>query len=279
VVVYLDLLLLINFAFNYLLLTISGWMGLQRFNLCRYGISSLAGTLFWLIFYFSPKYIFINWLCRIAGGLAMTYCAWSPKDWRGFLSKSLLLVVVGQLVGGGIYSLAFFLDSVPLGRPGKMPLAILAAGATLMLAAAAWWAGQIHRAKSLASYSGEITVSWRNRRLSIPALLDSGNTLRHPVNSWPVIILERKAAGCLLEKDVLDWLDHPLSTPPETIANKVALIPYKSLGSSGLLAALRPDRISISNSQGSLELTQVYVAVRQKSQPPLAYQAIAFPIN
>ena len=194
--VYLDLLLLINFAFNFALLTISGWMGLQRFHLCRYGTASLAGTLFWLIFFCSPKYICINWLCRIAGGLAMTYLAWFPKDWRGFFSKSFILVVAGQLVGGGIYSLAFFLDSVPLGQSERMPFATVAAGATLMLAAAAWWAGQIHRTKSLASYTGEITVSWGNKRLSIPALLDSGNTLRHPVNSWPVVILERKAAGC-----------------------------------------------------------------------------------
>jgi stage II sporulation protein GA (sporulation sigma-E factor processing peptidase) len=275
--VYLDLLALINFAFNFALLTVSGWMGLQRFSLGRYGASSLAGTAFWLIFFFAPKYIFINWLCRIAGGLAMTYIAWRPAGLRALLSKSVLLVVAGQLVGGGIYSLAFFLDSAPLGQSRGVPLAVAAAGGTLMLAVAAWWAGRIHRTKSLASYTGEVIISWGGKTVSIPALLDSGNTLRHPVNSWPVVILERKAAAGLLEEEVLNWLEQPLSLPPEAIANKVALIPYTSLGARGLLAAVRPDRLVISGAQGSRVLTQVYVAVRQKNQPPLEHQALAFP--
>lgn len=278
-VVYLDLLALINFAFNFALLTISGWMGLQRFSLGRYGASSLAGTAFWFIFFFAPKYIFINWLCRIAGGLAMTYIAWRPAGLRALLSKCVLLVVAGQLVGGGIYSLAFILDSAPLGQSEGIPLAVAAAGGTLMLAAAAWWAGRIHRAKSLAAYTGEVSISWGGKTVSIPALLDSGNTLRHPVNSWPVVILERKAAAGLLEKEVLDWLDQPLALPPETIEAKVALIPYTSLGAKGLLAAVRPDRLVIHSPRGSQELTQVYVAVRQKKQPPLEYQALAFPAD
>ncbi|HCX78579.1 MAG TPA: hypothetical protein DG577_04120, partial [Firmicutes bacterium] len=119
-----------------------------------------------------------------------------------------------------------------------------------------------------ASYTGEVIISWGGKTVSIPALLDSGNTLRHPVNSWPVVILERKAAAGLLEEEVLNWLDQPLSLPPEAIANKVALIPYTSLGARGLLAAVRPDRLVISGAQGSRVLTQVYVAVRQKNQPP-----------
>lgn len=278
-VVYLDLLALINLTFNFALLTITGWMGLQQFSFSRYGISALVGTGFWFIFFFAPKYILINWFCRIAGGLAMTYIAWPSARGRYLLSKGFLLLIAGQLVGGGIYSLAFFLDSPPLGRSGRIPLAVVAAGVTIALAVAAWWVGRIQRTKSLVTYMGEVSISWKNKTIPFTALLDSGNTLRHPVNSWPVVILELQAAATLLESEVLNWLDEPMSLPPEGIENLVALIPYSSLGKKGILAAVRPEKVVIRSPGGSKSLTQVYVAVRPKDQAPLEYQALAFPID
>ena len=277
--VYLDLLVIINFAFNFILLTITGWMALKPYSHGRYGIAALVGTIFWFIYFISPKYISINWLCRVAGGLAMTLIAWRPVRLQGLISKSLLLVVAGQLVGGGIYSLLFLLESAPFGTPGGVPLAVVAAGVVLALLVAAWWAGRIQRTQALAAYVGQVSILWDGKEVSVTALLDSGNTLRHPVNSWPVVIVERDVAINLLGAEILNWLDHPITVPPRVIEARVALIPFTSLGARGLLAAVRPDRLVISRGQHRVTLTQVYMAPRQKMQPPLEYPALAFPIE
>lgn len=278
-VVYLDLLALINFTFNFSLLAISGWLSLQRFRLGRYTVSALAGTGLWFIFFFLPKYILISWLFRIAGGLAMAYLAWRPAGVRGLFSRCLLLVVAGQLMGGGIYSLAFVWDSAPLGTPRGIPLWLIAAGGALMLGAAAWWARRLHRTKALTAYIGQVSISWGEKTISVPALLDSGNTLRHPLNSCPVVVLERKAAAKLLSRETIAWLDEPWAMPPPEIETRAALIPYTTVGAKGLLAALRPDGLTISGPTGSRALTQVYIALRQKKQPPLEFEALAFPID
>lgn len=277
--VYLDLLALINFAFNFVLLAASGWLGLEQFNLGRYAASALAGTVFWFIFFFSPQYILINWLCRAAGGLAMAWIAWRPAGFKGLFTRCFTVLVVGQLVGGGIYSLLYCLEGDILGRPGGVSLGLAAAGGGLGLAVAAWWAGRIHRSRHLASHLGQVTVTWGERTVSFSALLDSGNTLRHPLNSWPVVLLERRAAARLLEEDLLSWLESPLAEPPSRVETRVALIPFVTLGGQGLLGALRPDRLTVALAGRSRELTQVYIALEDKGRLPLEYEALAFPID
>lgn len=278
-IVYLDLLLVINFFFNLALLTMSGWLGLQRFRTFRYCLAAGVGTGCWLIFFFCPQYIFINWLCRILGGLAMAYIAWWPLHFRSLVAKTIMLVVSSQLMGGSIYSLAFALGSTALGNSTAMPLSIVAGGGGIVLALAAWWVGRAHTARQLKAYMGQAIIHFGGKVISVQALLDSGNSLRHPVNSWPVLILERQPASILFSGEVMDWLDEPQDLPPPGLETRIALIPFNSVGGVGMVAAVRPDKLVLMSEQGGAMLTQVYVAVRHRQQRPLEHQALAFPVE
>ena len=78
----------------------------------------------------------------------MTLIAWRPASLKDLVPKGALLLVAGQLVGGGIYSLAYCFDSPPLGRPQAIPAAALTAGGVLAFGAAAWFTRQLHRSKA-----------------------------------------------------------------------------------------------------------------------------------
>lgn len=277
-VYYLDLLLLVNWGLNFLLIVLTGWVGGQPFNWRRYGSAALAGAVVWLIYFFAPQYILISWLCRLAGGLAISFIAWPGAGWRRLFSKCALLVITGQLMGGAVYGLAFFLDATPLGAQG-FPLALVAGGGAVALPMGAWLAGRVQRTKSLSAYLGRVAISWAGKTVSLPALLDSGNTLRNPFNRWPVVILEQSAASDLLDNETLEWLSEPTTTPPQTIARKVAVIPFTSLAGTGLLGAVQPDSVVIYGEQGSLALTRVYVALHNNGPGMQEYKAIAFPIK
>ncbi|NLO88024.1 MAG: sigma-E processing peptidase SpoIIGA [Firmicutes bacterium] len=280
VAVYLDLLLLVNFAFNFVLLVIAGWMGLCKFSLKRYGLAALAGAIIWLIFFFHSQYIFIDLLCRIGGGLVMVGLAWRPATFKALLTNTALVVIAGQLLGGGIFSLALAVETSPLGRTSsQLPVTVAVAGAAVMLGIAAWWSGKVHTARQMRSFLAEATITFQGRTLTVEALLDSGNTLRHPVSGWPVLILERKEARRLFAEDLLCWLDSPQDLPPEGLEKRIALIPYQSVGGCGLLAAVKLDRLDIKGAPGKSSLTQVYAAVRPKNQSPLSHQALAFPVD
>jgi|SRR5690554_1507950 len=278
-VVYLDLLIAINLIFNFVLLTIAGWMGLHRFSWRRYALAAGLGTVFALIFFFRPQYIFVSWFCRLAGGLAMAYVAWPQANLRKIFSRTMILLVAGQLMGGGIYSLAYALDGTPLGDQTAFSLGVVAGGGLLVLAVAAWWVARIHRAKQQAVYVGQVTIHFQGRAAKLSALLDSGNTLRHPVTSWPVVIVERKAAQGIFPHHVLAWLEQPLTAPPPGLETRIALVPYQSVGGAGVLAAIRPDNLVLSCPAGNQIMRHVYIAVRPKEQRPLEYQALAFPLE
>lgn len=268
---------MINWGVNFVILLVTGWVGAQPYSLKRYGAASLVGALIWLIHFFAPQYIFISWFCRLAGGLALSLIAWPGRGWRQLWSRGVLLIVAGQLIGGAIYSLAYFINTVPLSRDG-FPLAVVAGGSGAVLPIGAWLAGRIQKTKALAAYLGKVEISWAGRTLSLPALLDSGNTLANPVNHWPVVILERSAAEGFLEEEVLNWLIEPASVPPVAIETRTALIPYTSLGGTGLLGAIRPDNLVIYSSECRRVLTEVYLALH-KSGIAQEYKAIAFPIK
>jgi stage II sporulation protein GA (sporulation sigma-E factor processing peptidase) len=277
-VVYLDLLLVLNFSFNFALLIIAGWMGLQQFRARRYIFAALVGTIIWLIFFLSNQYIFIDWLCRIAGGLAMVFIAWRPNTLRDLLSRAFMLVVAGQLMGGGIFSLAFALGGTTLGNQ-SVSLTVVTSGGALMLAVAAVAIGRFHSTRQLKSYLGEVIISFQGTALPLSCLLDSGNTLRHPVNSWPVVIIERDAASLLFSSEIMGWIDQPLSLPPPDIATRVGLVSFNSVGGSGMLAVVRPDKVVLRCARGSRTLFQVYVAVRQMNTRSLEHEALAFPVD
>lgn len=82
------------------------------------------------------------------------------------------------------------------------------------------------------------------RMVQLLALRDTGNTLRDPVSGEPVLVLGAEAARRLTGLTAAQ-----LRSPVETVASGVLpglrLVPYRAVGSSGMLAALRLDGVWI----------------------------------
>ncbi len=82
------------------------------------------------------------------------------------------------------------------------------------------------------------------------ALRDTGNTLKDPVTGEPVLVISRSAASRLT-----GLTDKQIRKPLETIADQpvcgLRLIPYRAVGGSGMLLALRFSDVKIGNRQRS----------------------------
>lgn len=93
-----------------------------------------------------------------------------------------------------------------------------------------------------------VELTYCERTLSLTALRDTGNSLRDPVTGKPVLIIDSLAAENLVGLD-----RRQLSNPLETIGvlPGLRLIPYKTVGGTGFLLALRMTQVKIGNRQGS----------------------------
>ena len=88
------------------------------------------------------------------------------------------------------------------------------------------------------------------------ALCDTGLHLREPFSNASVIVMEEKTAYPFLREDIKNALSETVPHP------RIRMIPYHTVGGNGLLPAFRPETVTLERLAGeTLEITGVYVAL------------------
>jgi stage II sporulation protein GA (sporulation sigma-E factor processing peptidase) len=231
--VYLDLVMGLNFAVDFLLLL---------------GTNSLAG--------FPPGVRRNLW----ASALGAVYGAGCLLPGMGFLGNSFWRLVFLTLMGAVAFGLGkdawkrtgiFILLSMAL---GGMALGMNQRGipALLLAAAGVWWLSRMAFGNRIGGREYvEVTVREGERTASAVALRDTGNTLSDPITGEQVLILGPEAAKKLLgleEAELLAPLEAMLSHP----GKGYRLIPYRAVGRGGsMLLAKKFSQIQIGDVQRS----------------------------
>ena len=88
-------------------------------------------------------------------------------------------------------------------------------------------------------------IEGNGKRLTVTALLDTGNELRDPITAEPVLVID-----CLRARELTgltrEQLRHPLETMTHSPLPGLRLIPYRAVGAeNGLLLALRVPAVRI----------------------------------
>lgn len=108
-----------------------------------------------------------------------------------------------------------------------------------------------------------VTVTYDGRTVSLRALCDTGNTLRDPISGENVMVLSPEVGR------ILGIPMRVLQDPTGSVEPGIRLIPARTVGGGGLLAALRCERVDIGGrSAGTL------VAFARESFGNGEYQAL-----
>ncbi len=226
-VIYLDLVLLLNFAVDYLLILgtnrLGGYPG-------RQGRSILAAAV---------------------GGIYAGACILPSFAFLGNTFWRLVCLAVMSLIAFGFSALAlrqgavFVLLSMALGGVavgmGQTNLLGILAGALLILGICLLGFYGKLGSKQLA----EVKLSYEKRQITFMALRDTGNLLKDPITGEAVLV-----ADSVLARKLLGFSEEMLCTPITTMEahpqRRLRLIPYRSVGQSGgMLLALRVDAVWI----------------------------------
>lgn len=225
--VFLDLVLLLNFLVDFLLLL--GTNRLTGFPMqpVRCVVSAAFGGVYGAV-------------CLIHGFRFL-----GEAHWRFFV---LLLIAVS----------AFGFDRSAVKRCGIFVLLSMALGGTavsfnsrdfivLILAACGIWI--LCRIGFGGTVGGRefvpVTLTYGNHTVSLTALRDSGNSLRDPITGERVFLIGCSAAGRLT--GLSEWeIRSPFETITQRLIPGLRLIPYHTVGTrSGMLLALRLDQVKI----------------------------------
>lgn len=232
-VVYLDLVILLNFLVDLLLLV---------------GANRLAG--------FAPGF-----LRAIPGALiGAVYAGACMLPGFRFLGSLMWRVVFLALMAAAAYGMhrsalrrggLFLLLSMALGGIvellGKADFGALSAAALGVCMLCLWG----FQDKTLGRTIEQVELSFGDRRIILSALRDTGNTLRDPLTGQSVLVAGADAARSLLNLSVQELTD-PVATVASGKVPGVRLVPYSTVGKgSGMLLAVNCPSIRIHGRQGS----------------------------
>jgi stage II sporulation protein GA (sporulation sigma-E factor processing peptidase) len=226
-VIYLDLVMLLNFAVDLLLLLGTNYLVDKRSSWPRMLIAAAVGGVYGGVCLL-PGFSFLgNTFWRLIFLVLMAVMAF------GFgvdaLRRGVLFVLLSMALGG---------IALGLGQGGWLAL-LAAAGALTGLCALGFRRGTMERQLMRA----ELDLAGQKKQLM--ALHDTGNTLRDPITGCSVLVVDPDVAW-----ELLGLTDVQLASPADTLASAgipgLRLIPYRSVGQpGGLLLGIRVDSLKI----------------------------------
>ena len=265
-VVYADVLFLVNFSADYLVLLTVGRLRRMRLKRWRLILGSLFGAL-----YAVPALILIpNYPLQVVSvllsGIALTLIGLGFPGWRRFLSLIVLVWVVSFLYGGavtvlfGLFTRLFGGLAVEGDTGGKVLVFLvlfLLSGALTALS---------RRLRSVGApreVGCRITVGDTTREYTL--MTDSGCLLREPMTGRAVVLLAAKACEGLVPPALLtteEGIEPPLSYDER---KRYYLIPYQTVSGKRLMHGFRPDRAEIGDGRKRREEAIVVGVVRNQN--------------
>jgi len=268
-VVYADVLFLVNFSADYLVLVTVGRLRRIRLRRWRLILGSLFGALYAVpALILIPTYPLLL-LSVLLSGVVLTLVGLGFPGWRRFLSCLLLLWLVSFLYGGAVTVL--FSSFVKLfgrypvrGDTGGKVLVFL----ILFLVSSAFvsLSRRLRAGGAPREVGCRITVGSKTRDLTL--MTDSGCLLREPMTGRAVVLLSARAAEGLLPPALLSTEEGIVPPLAYEERKRYYLIPYQTVSGKRLMHGYRPDSAEIGTGRRRREEPIVVGVVRDPAGIP-----------
>ena len=258
-IIYVDVLLVINWWIDFLLL-----LGVRRALGCGGGnrrliAGALVGAVSSLVLLLPPLPLWLSLTVKLGAAALMVLVAFRHRTWRDFARRLLLLFGLSAGLAGVCGALYFYLAPadfyvfngvVYYGAPPLLLVGLTVAGYVILTVAE-----KLLRRRAPARMLYSVRIYGGDRQTVCTCLYDSGNHLAEPFSGRPVLVVERSVA-----EEVVEVPASIEQLPPHSEAGW-RLVPYDSLGGSGLLPAFVPRRVTVEQGEEQIEMEPCYVAV------------------
>lgn len=232
--IYLDLVVLLNFAVDFLLILgtnrISGFPAGGKRAALGAGLGAVyaAGCVI-------PSFAFLgNLFWRLAALTAMSVVAFGWGN--GALRRGILFVFLSMALGG---------IALGLGNGGFWAVILAALGVALLCVMG--FCGRPGQQKYV-----PVVIVKGTHKIHLTALLDTGNTLRDPVSGRAVLVVDAAVGEKLLGLSPAE-LEHPMQTLEKYPNMGLRLIPYHAVGHpTGMLLGTKVECLEINGKREDL---------------------------
>ena len=162
--------------------------------------------------------------------------------WNGFgslLRRTALLWSAGSLLYGTVSAIIGFLSVYfPVKYYSILSIAFALSVPLIIIVSRA-------ARPSLSKKSASVAAVINGRTVSLRCLVDSGNLLCEPISGYPVIVISGALAAKVFPNSEISYLLALTHTIPESIRNRLRIIPSKTVNGEKLLRAVRADSVKV----------------------------------
>ncbi|WP_408955851.1 sigma-E processing peptidase SpoIIGA [Natroniella sp. ANB-PHB2] len=279
-IVYLDLLLLINLIMNYLILWATAKLSDLRYNVWRLMITSLFSTVYTLMIIL-PRFNFLNRVfIHFLVSIIMLVISFAPLSRRIFFKTIGYFYLITFVTAGVIFAIYNLTGGSPLDMldqvlsisSDKLWIILLGSLVVVVIGKFGWLL--IQRKLIPDIFCIPITIKFDDQSLQLVSLVDTGNQLQDPLTKVPVIIVELgvmieilpdklKKSFSRYKSDSSQLLSEMVDT---SWSSRFRLIPFSTIGKeNGMLVGFRPDEVMIQTEEGVVKTSRVIIALQNSS--------------
>ncbi len=228
--IYIDVLFLINFISDFLLLVLCDMRFTKVINKI---LAAVIGSLYSCLFVFDiPKVIYSQIVKMLVLGI-MCYIAFYPSTMKIFFEKCALFLVVSMLFCGVFYAGPLLLNT------SDIPWILLVFTAFFITRLTF-----IKIKNKLYSRKCKIKIKYNKNSVTIHAMIDTGNGLKDPLSSLPVLVID---------ETILKKLISPSATKNNLCEfvnpEDFRIIPYKTISNSGVTYGFVPEKLFLEDKE------------------------------
>jgi stage II sporulation protein GA (sporulation sigma-E factor processing peptidase) len=295
---YLDLIWLLNFFIDYLLLWMTGQFRNIKVKKWRLGVASFIGSTYVLFLFFPPLQSLYTFLVKMILSFVIVLVAFGYGNVQKFMKSFLMFYFVSFITGGGMLAVHFLMQSnhqilngmvvtQSAGYGGISWLFVLIGFPLMYWFSKSRWR-QMETTKVKADILTKVYIQINDQTIECTGLIDTGNQLYEPMTRTPVMMVE---ASCLVGiippsifnkiREQQDMSQFHLDDVNEEVdwINRIRIVPYRGVRQSmELMVALKPDQVEIKQENRRYLTKKVLIGVNHHTlSNDGQFQAIVHP--
>jgi stage II sporulation protein GA (sporulation sigma-E factor processing peptidase) len=284
---YLDLIWLLNFFIDYLLLWMTALVRKIEVKKWRLVLASAIGSSYVLFLFLPPLLTFYTFGVKLLLSLLLVFIAFGYGQLYRFMLSFFTFYFVSFVIGGGLLAVHFVLQSnhqlmqgmvatFSGGYGDKVSWLFVLIGFPFMYWFSKLRLKQFEKTGLKAGSLAQVKITVEQKHIHCTGLIDTGNLLYEPVSQAPVIILE---ASAITEEQIplgvleaLKQLREQATLPevnqsfPEQWFKRVKLLPYRGIQQGmQLMGVFKPDLVTVYYDNQQYESHEVYVGIQFSS--------------
>lgn len=257
--IILEYLLIENFIINFLILYLTKIIIRDQGKLRRLILGGIFASIYSLAYFLPFKTYLLSSVGKIIISLLIVMVSFSFVNMKIFIKTTIAFFITSFIFAGGVIGTLFinlgnyFSKDINLSLE-HFPVKILIIGILLSFLGSRIIFRYFNIRVIRENYIADVVIHYKNQKINIEALLDTGNSLVEPITKKKVMVVDYKILKDVLPDGLKDFIDANEKGDYLKMEEQLDLlkdefiprfIPYKSVGKGSTIVGFKPDYIEI----------------------------------